>query len=172
LKKYQSYILAGVVAVAIIFLFLTSENKASRQFDGRVTLRVKDKIPYGTYAAFESLKHLFPKADVMVNRQQPGLWDSLSGFDGNQALVIVARYFNADEFEMKKLIRFVENGNDVFISAMEISYEATRMMRCDVNAADGMMYYFEQSEGADLLSVSLAQPPFIKKTPYTYPGKR
>jgi hypothetical protein len=35
-----------------------------------------------------------------------------------------------------------------------------------------MTYYFEQTAGEDLLSVSLAKPPFTIKTPYTYPGKR
>ncbi len=172
MKKYLPHILIGLVAIAIIFLFLSSENKANRQFDGRISLRVKDKIPYGTYVAFESLRQFFPKAAVTVSRQEPGYWDSLSNFNGNQALIIVTPNFSADEFEMKKLIQFAENGNDVFISAMMMSYNAAQIMKCDVNSADGMMYYFEQSEGADLLSISLAQPPFRKKTPYTYPGKR
>ena len=66
----------------------------------------------------------------------------------------------------------MEEGNDVFVSTMSVSYELTQMMKCDINAAEGLMYYFEQSEGSDLLSVSLANPPFVKKTSYTYPGKR
>ena len=72
----------------------------------------------------------------------------------------------------KKIIQFMEEGNDVFISAMNISYEVTQMMKCDINAAEGLMYYFEQNEGSDLLSVSLSKPPFGKKNSYTYPGIR
>ena len=34
-----------------------------------------------------------------------------------------------------------------------------------------MMYYIDQSEGSDVLSVSLTKPPFQNQS-YTYPGKR
>jgi len=172
MKKYAPYILIGLVVVAIFVLFFTSENNANRQFDNRMTFRAKDKIPYGTYAAFKGLDKLFPNATVVTSKQEPGYWDSLSNYDGGQALIIVSPIFNPDDYEMKKLLHFLEEGNDVFISAMNVSYEVTQMMKCDINAAEGMMYYFERSEGSDLLSVSLAKPPFGKQTSYTYPGKR
>ena len=172
MKKFIPHIFIGLVVLAIILLFFTGDNKANRQFDGRITLRAKDKIPYGSFIAFESLKNFFPRATVKISKQEPGYWDSISNYDAGQALIIVSPIFNADEYEMKKLLGFIENGNDVFISTMDVSYEVTQMMKCDINSAEGMMYYFEQSEGSDLLSVSLARPPFIKKTSYTYPGKR
>ena len=65
----------------------------------------------------------------------------------------------------------MEEGNDVFISTMSLSYDVTANLKCDINAANGLMYYFDQSEGIDLLSVSLAKPPFQNQS-YTYPGKR
>lgn len=172
MKKYLPHILIGLVGIAVIFLFLTAENNTDRQFDGRITLRTTDKVPYGTYVAFQSLRELFPSATVKVTRQEQGYWDTLANFNGRQALVIVTSHFFAGEFEMKKLLQFIENGNDVFISTMTLSEEAGEMLDCRANSPDGLMYYFEQSEGTDLLSVSLAQPPFFKKKPYTYPGKR
>jgi hypothetical protein len=172
LKKFFPYILIGLLVTAIFALFFTSGNKTNRQFDGRITFRAKDKIPYGTYVAFENLDEIFPAATIVAGKQEPGYWDSLSNYDTGQALIIVSPNFNPDEYEMKKLLHFMEEGNDVFISAMNVSYEATQMMKCDINAAEGLMYYFEQSEGSDLLSVSLARPPFGKKASYTYPGKR
>ncbi|MGZ8559699.1 MAG: DUF4350 domain-containing protein [Chitinophagaceae bacterium] len=172
MKKIYPYILTGILGVAIIFLFFTTENNNERRFDGRITFRKKDKIPYGTFVAYESLKEIFPKATIMTTRQEPGYWDSLSNYDAGQALIIVCPYFNASKYEMKKLIRFMEEGNDVFISAMKLSYEVTQLLKCDANAADGLIFYFEQSEGSDLLSVSLTKPPFQKQLSYTYPGKR
>ena len=172
MKKSFPYILIGLLVTAILLLFFTSENKTNRQFDGRMTFRAKDKIPYGTYVAFESLDDLFPGAIILASKQEPGYWDSLSNYDAGQALIIVSPIFNPDEYEMKKLLHFMEEGNDVFVSTMSVSYELTQMMKCDINAAEGLMYYFDQSEGSDLLSVSLAKPPFGKKTSYTYPGKR
>ena len=172
MKKYLPYILIGVMGMAILLLFLTSDNKANRRFDRRVTLRAKDKIPYGTYVAFENLGTIFPAATIATSKKEPGYWDSLSNYDSDQALIIVTGNFSPDEYEMKKIIHFMEEGNDVFISAMNISYEVTQMMKCDINAAEGLMYYFEQNEGSDLLSVSLSKPPFGKKNSYTYPGIR
>jgi uncharacterized integral membrane protein len=172
LKKNAPYILIGVVVLAILVLLFTSENKTNRQFDNRMTFRAKDKIPYGTYIAFESLDKLFPEATIVASKQEPGYWDSISNYDAGQALIIISPIFSPDEYEMKKLLHFMEEGNDVFVSAMNISYEVTQMMKCDINAVEGLMYYFEQSEGSDLLSVSLAKPPFGKKTSFTYPGKR
>ena len=172
MKKFIPYILIGLVLTAIVILFFTSENKRARRFDDRVTLQKRDKIPYGTFVAYEGLKAIFPKASIVANKQEPGYWDSLSNYDQGQALIIISTNFNASEYEMRKLIRFMEEGNDVFISTMNLSYEVMQLLKCDVNDADGLMYYFEQSEGTDLLSVSLNKPPFQKQAAYTYPGKR
>jgi len=172
LKRYLPYFLIGVIGIAILVLFLTSDNKKNRQFDHRVTLRAKDKIPYGTFVAFENLENIFPAASIVTSKKEPGNWDSLSNYESGQALIVVTGNFSPDEYEMKKMIHFMEEGNDVFISAMNISYEATQMMKCDINAGEGLMYYFEQTEGSDLLSVSLSKPPFGKNSSYTYPGIR
>ncbi len=37
----------------------------------------------------------------------------------------------------------MEEGNDVFISTMNFSYDVTQMLKCDINAANGLMYYFD-----------------------------
>lgn len=171
MKKFIPYILIGLIAAAIIVLFFTSGNSNTRRFDSRVTMQKRDKIPYGTFVAYESLKELFPKATITASRSEPGYWDSLSNYEADQALIIVSPAFNASESEMKKLIRFMEEGNDVFVSTMNLSYDVTQMLKCDINSGDGLMYYFDQSEGSDLLSVSLAKPPFQNQS-YTYPGKR
>jgi hypothetical protein len=171
-KKYISYIIIGVCAIGVLLLFFANAGKNTRHFDERITFQKRDKIPYGTYVAYESLKQIFPKARISANRQEPGYWDSLSNYDAHQALIVVTPNFNASEEEMKKLVRFVENGNDVFISTMEISYDASQILKCDANAAAGLMYYFDQTEGSDLISLSLAKPPFRPGPSFSYPGKR
>jgi hypothetical protein len=171
-KKILPYILLGVVLIAVITLFLTGGNEQFKKFDERVTLRKQDKIPYGSYVAYEGLKTMFPDAAVTNSKQEPGFWDSLSIYDKDQALLIIAPYFNADEYEMKKLVSFAENGNDVFISTMNISNEAGRMMKVQTNSMAGMLSYFEESTGADRIGLQLASPPFGSSVSYSYPGKR
>lgn len=172
MKKSITYILISVIAVGVLTLFMISTRGSSRQFNGRVTFQKRDKIPYGTYVAYQGLKQMFPKASISSSRQEPGYWDSLSSYDSGQALLVVSPYFNASEEEMKRIIRFVENGNDVFISTMNFSGDVTHLLKCDANSADGLMYYFEQTEGSDLMTLSLAKPPFAQQQSYTYPGKR
>lgn len=163
MKKALTYGLLAIVLVAAILLVFTGNNSRSRQLDERMSFRKKDKIPYGTYVAFESLKHLFNKASVSVNSNSPGNWDSLSLYESGQALIIVSPWFFADEFEMKKLIRFVEGGNDVLISSAIVSDDVKSALNCGVG---------RNSQEDDTLKVRLNKPPFAANGTYRYPGKR
>lgn len=171
MKKFIPHILISLLVIAAILLFFSNERNKSRRLDERVTFRKRDKIPYGGFVAYESLKELFPVADISINKKEPGYWDSLSNYDNGQALIIIGAGFRASEDEMKKLVRFMEEGNDVFISTMNLSYDASQILKCDIDSDNALMYYLGQSEGADTLSVSLNKPPFQSQL-YTYPGKR
>lgn len=135
-----------------------------------MTLRRQDKIPYGTYVAYNDLKYLFPGASVYSGKDEPGYWDSLSRYDDKQALIIVTNRFTPDESEMKKLVAFAENGNDVFISASFISSAATGMMGCNVNDS-----YYSMLGPAyqlnDSMHIMLNNPVFGKTAEYEYPGR-
>lgn len=172
MKKYIPYIIAVLLTGAIVTLFVTGDNKKQSQLDERITLRKQDKIPYGTYVAYKGLEHLFPKAAIYTNRYEPGYWDSLSYYESGQALVIITGKFNADENEMKKLISFIEKGNDVFVSARTISYSAGDIMDCRVNTSDISSYDEKEITANDSLNVYLNDPPFGKQISYRYPGKK
>ena len=172
MKKYLPYIITLLLTGALVTLFLTGSNEKKKKLDERVTLRRQDKIPYGTYVAYEGLEHLFPKAAIYTNRYEPGYWDSLSNYESDQALIIVTGKFNADESEMKKLIEFIEKGNDVFVSARTISYSAAEMLDCRINTSDITTYSEQDIRVEDSLTVSLTTPPFGKKIDYAYPGKK
>lgn len=161
-----------LLSAAIVALILTGNNRKEKQLDERITLRKQDKIPYGTYVAYKGLQHLFPKASIHTNRSEPGYWDSLSNYESGQALVIITGKFNADEGEMKKLISFVEKGNDVFISARTISYSAGDILDCQVNTSDISSYYEEEITIKDSLNLTLSHPPFKKESSYSYPGRK
>jgi hypothetical protein len=172
LKKYLPYLIAVLLTGALVTLFVTGDNKKQEQLDERITLGKQDKIPYGTYVAYTGLEHLFPKAAIYINKYEPGYWDSLSYYEADQALIIVTGKFNADESEMKKLVSFIEKGNDVFVSARTISYSAGDIMDCRVNTSDISSYTGDGIIIRDSLSVYLNNPPFGKQSSYTYPGKK
>ncbi|MFI5129740.1 MAG: DUF4350 domain-containing protein [Chitinophagales bacterium] len=172
MKKLLPYLLGIIILVAAIVLIVTDSTDQQRRLDERITFRKKDKIPYGTYVAFESLKHIFPRAIISSNEKEPGAWDSLSNYDINQALVIISPVFYADEFEMKKLIRFIEKGNDVFISSAIVSEEAQTILNCSISYLDIYDLFSGTPLEKDTLRVSLSNPPFERSHKYMYPGMR
>lgn len=169
MKKSTPYILIAVLIGALLFLFFSNSKKTQRKLDERVTLKRQDKIPYGTYAAFENLPYLFPQASIYTSRQEPGYWDSLSYFDTKQAFIVVTRRFDANEDEMDKLIAFAQKGNDVFVSAQYISASADRLLKCASSSYDFTYLGIEDLENG--MRTSLSAPPYEKKSTYSYPGR-
>lgn len=170
MKKYIPYLLALVVLTGIVLLIVTSNDKSGsgKKLDERITLRKQDKIPYGTYVAYNSLKHLFPNASVSATREEPGYWDSLSRMDNKQAYVVITDRFTADDREIEKMIEFAKNGNDVFISARYLS-AATDEATGSASSAFDVEELTDEMKHSDLL-LSLISPPFTMDTGYSYPG--
>lgn len=171
IKKNLPYILISIIILAGVLLLYTGQRNRPRTLDERVSFRKRDKIPYGTYVAYKSLKNIFPAASVIVNKQEPGFWDSLSKYDNHQALIIVCPDFMAEKSEMKTLVEFAETGNDVFISTMNLSYAVAKMLNCEVHTIGQLDDYFLGLTQYDTLTVSLARPPFTAAS-YRYPGKK
>lgn len=175
MKKYIPHIILSLVAIAaLVFLFTGNNNKDRKKvFDNRITLNRKDKNPYGAYIAYEGLKQLFPAASIYNNSEEPGYWDSISTYDSKQALIIISPRFYPDHNEMKKLLTFVENGNDVFVSTRFLSSEAENFIgskTSNINVADvlnGTDFKYK-----DTLAVSLASPPFGDNRSFTYGGQK
>src|SRR5690242_17360897 len=69
----------------------------------RVTLWRKDKIPYGTYIAYESLPQLFPNAEISVNRKSI---TTLAQKEGKKALIFIGAYADIDQASMNALLNF------------------------------------------------------------------
>jgi len=169
LKKFIPYIFALLLAAGIIVLFVTGNNKSKRRLDERITLRKQDKIPYGTYVAYQNLASLFPGASIYTSRHEPGYWDSLSTYDSKQAFIAVTDGFAANEYEMRRLITFAEHGNDVFISARYLSAAADDILGCISSAYN--LSFVSVEDLKVKMHISLTDPPFGKNGKYNYPGK-
>lgn len=173
MKRTLPYIILFVIVAAIAALLFTGDSNSGKKFDQRITLKKKDKIPYGTNVAFENLRYIFPKASISVNKQEPGYWDSLSNYNDGQALIIIAPQINADEYEMKKLIRFIENGNDVFISARTISAAVQEILDIETSPINTTeMKDWKGDPTIDRLYLQLTQPAFKEKAKFTYDGEK
>jgi hypothetical protein len=168
MKKLVPYlVVAGILALITIVIVL-GNHKRTLKMDERITLKEKDKIPYGFAAAKELSASLFPNASFFSDENVPGYWDEISMNSGKQAVIVVAGYFNADDTELSRLMRFVKNGNYVFVITQSFSEEAQSAFRFTYGQ-DGSIIF---GGGGDSLKVRLMKPFFPSDSLYIYPGKK
>jgi hypothetical protein len=145
-----------------------------KHLNERVTLWRNDKIPYGTYYAYENLPHLFPDAGIEINKRSPdrnkrSKPGQVSIHDGEgsekSAYVIIATSMQPDAAEVNALVDYVRRGNHVFVSAMEISYSLLDSLRLHTNLGSAFFNF------NDSLSVSIEDPVDGSQTEYNYPGR-
>jgi len=141
--------------------------------DERITLRKGDKIPYGTFVAYEDLKYLFPLADITINQESPAAISSFVGdysynteSDPPKALyVIITPEFYPDQKEFDAISRFVGAGNHVLVSSFSWSK----------NFMDSLNLRISQPrisvEFEDSLEVSIKHPITYDSADFAYPGK-
>lgn len=168
MKKYGLYILAFLLLVLIGTVIVRGGRARPRRFDERITLRLADKIPYGTSATKELLPGLFPGTRIYTSRQDPQYSDSL-GSGGNDALVIFTSRFDADDEEMQSLLHFVENGNQVLLVANTFSDETQRLLGFDVSEHSS---YYQAAYDDDSLALRLNPAVFGRAERFAYPGRK
>ena len=169
MNKYAPYIISIGIIAFIGFIIIAANRKLPKKMDERITLRQKDKIPYGLAAAGELGESIFPNATIYLDESAPGYWENISINSGKQAVIIVAGYFNADDEEINRLMRFVENGNYVFIIAQSFSEESQSAFHFTYGQ-NGMAPFFGVKD--DSLRVRLMRPYFGSDSFYVYPGRK
>lgn len=135
MKKGVLYILLSLFAIAVILL-LVMIGKSSPRLDERITLRRTDKIPYGTFVAYNSLPMFFDHVLVAPIKKQPSDWyNPDSVLKGGTLFMAITPRFDPDESELRYLQSFVENGNDVFISTFYFGEQAEKFFGFTFNGS-------------------------------------
>lgn len=170
LKKKLPYIFLGVLLVALVLLIIVpGSGTKDRRPDWRMSFKKRDRIPYGTFVAWENLRTQFPAARITTESAEPSLWTNLSETDKNQLLIIIAPNFKPDESEMNALLRFIKNGNDVFISTVSAPFYLEQAVRCDIfYSVQG--YEFGPMMPPDSMQLSLSVPLGSGAKKFAYPG--
>ncbi|HEX8314719.1 MAG TPA: DUF4350 domain-containing protein [Flavisolibacter sp.] len=167
MKKAGPYIVGGVILLLLVMLMVSTKG-TNRRFDETVTLRESDRIPYGTRVARELLPSFFPEARFPFDRKYPGIWDSIETYRSNQAVILIADYFEADREELESLSDFVGRGNYVFLIARNASDDLSSFFRFGLHSEFSSYYGLQE----DSLQVKLEQPAFQTTGLYTYPGRK
>lgn len=157
-------ILAVILVLTLAALLFFNRNRA---FDERVTLRKTDKIPYGTFVLFQSLTDLFPNSTITTNNAPATELNTDSLHP--KAFIIVSKYYQTTEDDLKDLLHFAEQGNDVFISAASWDADCTTLLDLTISGdsyTDLSLNYSTYDSG----KVYLRHPAFTADT-FEYPGK-
>lgn len=169
MNKVLLYIILGIVLLAGVIVLSEGFRKKPRRLDERISLRRTDKIPYGSFVAYEALHSFFPAAEVETNYRGPMDWPGMNSDEERELLVIISPQFLPDDDEMERLKDFVASGNDIFISTRVMSYAAQNALSCKMGF---YAYEYQPVPATDTLRVGLEEPPFTRAENFEYPGKR
>jgi hypothetical protein len=133
----------------------------TKQIDRRITLKRRDRFPYGTKVAYDGLSYLFPNSTITSNNRP---LSGLSSSEGKKAYLIIVGAMDPSPAEINSLLDFVGEGNHVFISARR--YGDSLLHTLGVKASYGYL-----SEGPmDSLRLSVVQPVSGDSLSFSYPG--
>lgn len=151
----------ALVAILMLLLPLAScQLKREKQIDRRITLKRRDKLPYGTKVAYDGLGYLFPNSTISINDKP---LSGLSG-DGKKAYLIFAGAIDPSPSEIGALLDFVGEGNHVFVSARR--YGDSLLHTLGVKAS----YRYLGDGPMDSLRLSIYQPLTGDSLEFAYPG--
>lgn len=140
----------------------------------RITLWRKDKIPYGTFYAFDNLKTIFPNAEIIIDKKSPVGQDILrfnrteaqqkfSEHSKRSAQVIISSRFLPSAEERQAIFNYVFEGNQLFISTFFM--DRTFLDSLKMGTASDISFLSKDS-----LKASLHDPVSGEEFHYTYPG--
>ena len=154
--------------MALLFLSLAGCESGNPKMNRTITLWRKDKIPYGTYFAYENLKYIFPNAAITINKNSPAHFNfnyaSTNGNNiaGRKVYIIISPRMIPDKSEINALMNFVGEGNQVFISAFQ--FGDTILHDLNIRLAD------DSTASRDSLQLSLHNPVTNDSLSFIYPG--
>jgi len=124
-----------IILVSIFTLLVFFEYMAPKQPDWTPSFKRYDKIPYGSYVMFDLLPNIFPNSKIEKNDSSLYLKfkdETVS----NTSYIIITQTFDPQRVSLESLLKFVEQGNKVFIAA-----EMFGTKFCDtLNMSSTMLY--------------------------------
>jgi hypothetical protein len=156
---------------------LGSCNTGGKRMNKRVTFWRNDKIPYGTWYAYQEISHIFPDATVTINKKSPDKYKALLlkevnksveeelNYDNNKtAYIIISSQVVPDDNEVAALLSQVAQGQNVFISSLRFGETLLDSLRLKT------AFYTSIYNVKDSLTVSVNNPVTEDSMSYSYPG--
>ncbi|OQP60655.1 hypothetical protein A3860_32150 [Niastella vici] len=165
-----------MIGLVVLAGLIAGCGSGRKSLNKRVTLWRSDKIPYGTYYAYENLQSIFPGASVVINKRSPDRYksyslknltddaDSVTYDDEKTTNIIVSTQVIPDDDEVAAILGMVARGQHVFISSLRIG--ETLLDSLHLKTA----FYTSAYNTDDSLTVSVNNPETNDSLAFSYPG--
>lgn len=137
----------------------------------------KDKIPYGTYYAFEELAQVFPNAEIIIDKESPlassdnifrptvsDAMQKIGEHKGRTFQFILNSTVHPSEDELNALMNYVYEGNQLFISSFSIGENLLDSLHLKA----GLDSHWEKN--SDSMELSVVHPITLEEENFAYPG--
>lgn len=116
MRGLRLYLIGSAV---VMLVYLIAQYYKPRPTDWKATYLKEDKIPFGTYILYQELGSLFPKSIVTPSRLP--VYNTLKDKKFRHTnYLMIAGEVRMDEYDYQELVKFMENGNNVFIAAYQL----------------------------------------------------
>lgn len=159
--KKEGWLLLGMFA-GMLTLLGSCNSSGRKEINRRVSLRRNDDNPYGTRIAYEGLPWLFPDADISVASTGPQV---LTGGSEKRAVISISSFVDANPAEVNAIMNFVGEGNQLFLSAFQMSDTLLHAL----GLRTGYRFHFME-EKMDSLKLGVYGPVDAAYRSFSYPG--
>ncbi len=110
-----------VFGIALLGIVIT-ELVRPKPIDWRASYISTDKIPFGGFVLFEEATSLFKNVEIEKINKDPYEFLTDSTYAQNSAYIFINDEIFFDERQTDEILKYVENGNTVFIASRSIGY--------------------------------------------------
>jgi len=169
MKRYFPYILLLLMLVVVSII----EVNKPKPIDWNKTYSSYDKIPYGNYVLFDLIENIF---DAPVEVVHQPIYNQLyifgSEYEEPSNYLFINESFTLSDLEAKRLLPYVEKGNNVFIAAAHWDIEKSLADKLKIEVDYDRNFFLsdsddstKQAKGANFVHPAL-------KTAFGYPLKK
>jgi len=126
----RRYLIFGGI---LILLYLIAQYFKPKPLDWTPTYLSEDKIPYGTYILHSRIQDIFPGATVA--KSQDPIYNTLHGKKLTSSnYFIVASSIKITKIDYIEMIKYMQNGNNIFIAAADADQNFLNKLKLKIGA--------------------------------------
>jgi hypothetical protein len=114
MKRHAPLIILIIVALGVLWVL---DSRREKKIDWTPSYNRTDRIPYGTYVLSEVLPQIFPRQKISYVNESPYLMGAKPYKELSNFIFVCDRLHTEKEYDLSKLVSFVQEGHSVFIAA-------------------------------------------------------